>query len=213
MRSAVLVLSAVLLAPAAGQAQRWVEATDIANHPFSTDFAAGGKLKLCVRSGEVRILGTAEPKISVEIHGRHAQDERARKVKVKFRRRGSEGELKVSGGPKEDLTIIVHIPSETDLHARIPAGEVEVENMLGNKDVSLSAGELTVDIGDPDDYGYVKASVLAGELDAGPFDEYRDGLFRSFRKEGDGRYSLRVHVGAGELRLESRSRQKTAALN
>jgi hypothetical protein len=121
--------------------------------------------------------------------------------------------LQIKGGPKNDLTIIVRIPSETDLDARIPAGEVEIRNVHGNHDVSLSAGELTMDVGDPDDYAYVKASVIAGELDAGPFDEHRDGLFRSFRKEGDGRYRLNVHVGAGEIRLESSPRRTAASLN
>ena len=206
MRTAALVLSAALLAPAAGLAQRWVEATDIANHPFSTDFAAGGRLELSSRSGEVRIVGTDEEKISIEIGGRNARADRARNLRVRFREDGGKGELQIKGGPKSDLTIIVRIPSETDLRARIPAGEVEIDNVRGNKNISLSAGELTVDVGDPDDYGLVKASVLAGELDAGPFDEYRDGLFRSFRREGDGEYRLEIHVGAGELRLESRSR-------
>jgi hypothetical protein len=213
MCTAALVLSAALLAPAAGQAQRWVEATDIANHPFSTDFAAGGKLELCVRSGEVQIIGTAEPKISVEIDGWNARDDRARKLKVRFRRQGPDGEMRISGGPKHDLTITVRIPSETDLDASVSAGEVQVENVRGDKDISLSAGELTVDVGDPNDYAYVKASVFAGELDAGPFDEYRGGLFRSFRRKGDGRYRLHVHVGAGELRLESSSPRASTSLN
>ncbi len=213
MRTAALVLCGALLAPAAGQAQRWVEATDIANRPFSTDFAAGGKLELCVRSGEVQIVGTAEPRISVEIGGRNARDQRARKLKVRFRRDGRDGEMRIKGGPKNDLTIIVRIPSVTDLNARVSAGEVQVENVRGHKDVSLSAGELTVDVGDPADYANVEASDLAGELDAGPFDEYRGGLFRSFRKRGDGRYRLDVHVGAGELRLESSSATGSASLN
>jgi hypothetical protein len=198
--------------PAAGQAQRWVEATDIANRPFSTDFAPGGQLRLCVRSGEVRIVGTTEPRISVELRGRNARGDRARKLKVRYQPQDAGGELRVSGGPKEDLTIIVRIPSETDLHARIPFGEVEIVNVRGNHDVHLSAGELTMDVGDPDDYASVKASVLAGELDAGPFDEHRDGLFRSFRTRGDGRYTLDVHVGAGELRLESNPRDRSASL-
>ena len=213
MRTAALLLSAALLAPAAGRAQRWVEATDIANHPFSTDFAAGGRLELCSRSGEVRVVGTEEPRISVEIGGRGARGDRARHLRVKFRQDGDKGELQIKGGPKNDVTIIVRIPSKTDLHARIPAGEVEIQNVRGSKNVSLSAGELTVDIGDPDDYGSVKASVIAGELDAGPFDEYRGGLFRSFRKEGDGQYRLTVHVGAGELRLESSPRRTAASRN
>src|ERR1700730_3933081 len=79
--SDVLLACAVLLAPA-GHAQTRLEATDIANHPFSADFAAGGKLRLHVRSAEVRIIGTAENKISVALSGRNAHD--ARKLKVRF---------------------------------------------------------------------------------------------------------------------------------
>src|SRR3984893_11940124 len=81
LRSAVLLACAALLAPA-GIAQTRLEATDIANRPFSADFAAGGKLHLRVRSAEVRIIGTAENKISVELSGRGAHD--ARKLKVRF---------------------------------------------------------------------------------------------------------------------------------
>ena len=195
-RSAALLAVATLLAPA-GLAQTIV-ATDLANRPFTTDFAAGGKLRLRVRSAEVHILGTAEDRISVEVDGR-ARD--VRKMKVEFERKGTAGDLRVCGGSGEDLTITIRIPSNTDLHARIPFGEVRVENVTGSKDVSLHAGELTVDVGDPKDYARVEASVLTGELDAAPFDEYHGGLFRSFRTKGSGSHRLHAHVGAGELTL------------
>ena len=197
LRSAALLTVAVLLAPPA-LAQKAV-ATDLANHPFSTDFSAGGKLRLRVRSGEVHILGTAEDRISVEVSGRRARD--VRKMKVEFERKGSIGDLRICGGSHDDVTITVRIPSNTDLRARIPFGEVLVKNVTGSKDVSLHAGELTVDVGDPKDYARVEASVLTGELDAAPFDEYKGGLFRSFRTSGSGRYRLHAHVGAGELTL------------
>jgi hypothetical protein len=205
MRSAAVVLCAALLTPACSRAQ-WVEVTDIANHPFSTDFAAGGKLKLRVRSGEIEIVGTREPKISVDLSGSSAHEARAKKVKVRFRKTGRDGEMKVTGGPTNDLTITIRVPSETDLHARIPFGEVEVAKVRGNLDIELHAGDLTVDVGDPKDYAYVDASVIAGDLDGGPFSEYKDGLFRSFEAEGKGRYRLHAHVGAGDLRLESSAR-------
>jgi hypothetical protein len=196
LRSAALLSVAVLLAPPAF-AQK-VVATDLASHPFTTDFAAGGKLRLRVRSAEVHILGTAEDRISVEVDGRPRD---VRKMKVEFDREGTAGDLRICGGSGEDLTITIRIPSHTDLHARIPFGEVRVENVTGSKDVSLHAGELTVDVGDPEDYARVEASVLTGELDAAPFDEYTGGLFRSFRTSGSGRYRLYAHVGAGELTL------------
>ncbi len=197
LRSAALLAVAALLAPPA-LAQK-VVATDLANRPFTTDFAAGGKLRLRVRSAEVHILGTAEDRISVEVDGRRARD--VRKMKVEFERKGTAGDLRVCGGSADDVTITIRIPSSTDLHARIPFGEVLVENVTGSKDVSLHAGELTVDVGDPEDYARVEASVLTGELDAAPFDEYHGGLFRSFRTRGSGPYRLHAHVGAGALTL------------
>ena len=210
MRSAAVILCAALLTPACGRAQPWVEATDIANHPFSTDFAAGGKLKLSVRSGEIEIVGTPEPKISVDLSGWSAHEARAKKVKVRFRKTGRDGEMKVTGGPTNDITITIRVPSQTDLHARIPFGEVEVAKVRGNLDIELHAGDLTVDVGDPKDYAYVDASVIAGDLDGGPFSEYKDGLFRSFEAEGDGRYRLHAHDGAGDLRLESSAHGEAA---
>jgi hypothetical protein len=196
LRSAALLTVAALLAPPA-LAQK-VVATDLANHPFTTEFAAGGKLRLRVRSAKVHILGTAKDRISVEVDGRKRD---VRKMKVEFEREGTGGDLRICGGSGDDLTITIRIPSNTDLHARIPFGEVRVENINGSKDVSLHAGELTVDVGDPEDYARVEASVLTGELDAAPFDEYKGGLFRSFRARGNGTHRLYAHVGAGELTL------------
>jgi hypothetical protein len=203
LRSSFILACAALLAPACF-AQTKLEATDIANHPFSEDFASGGKLRLRVRSGEIHVVGTAENKISVELSGKKAYD--AGKLKVRLERKGSGAEMRISGGPRNDLTITIRIPTNTDLHARIPAGEVHVENIANNQDIELHAGDLTVDVGDSADYSHVDASVIAGEVDAAPFGESHGGLFRSFRRDGSGRYRLHAHVGAGQLTLQSNRR-------
>ena len=109
--------------------------------------------------------------------------------------------MRICGGPNNDLRITIRIPSDTDLHARVPFGEVNVENVTGDQDVELHAGELNIDVGDPDDYSRVDASVFTGELDAAPFGEMKGGLFRSFRTTGSGPHRLHAHVGAGELNL------------
>jgi hypothetical protein len=200
-RSAVLLTCAAALAPA-GLAQTRLEGTDIANRPFSADFAHGGSLRLHVRSGEVQIIGTAEPRVSVRLSGRNAQD--ARNLKVRIDRKGSAANMRISGGPRSELTITIRIPSDTDLYARIPFGEVQVRNIIGNQDVELHAGDLSIEAGDPSEYSHVDASVTSGGLEAPPFHESHGGLFRSFRTTGTGQHRLHAHVGAGQLVLRSR---------
>jgi hypothetical protein len=198
LRSAFLLACIAALTPVC-IAQTKLEATDIANHPFSEDFASGGKLRLRVRSGEIHVIGTAENKISVELSGKKAYD--AKKLKVRLERRDSTADMRISGGPRNDLTITIRIPTNTDLYARIPFGEVHVENIAGDQDVELHAGDLTVAVRDSAAYSHVDASVFTGEVDAVAFGESHGGLFRSFRREGTGRYRLHAHVGAGQLTL------------
>jgi hypothetical protein len=201
-----LACAALLALNCIGQTK--LEANDIVNHPFSEDFAPGGKLRLQVRSGEIHVIGTNQNKISVELSGRKADE--ARNLKVRLERRDGLSVMRISGGPRNDLTITIRIPSNTDLYARIPAGEVHVENIASNQDVELHAGDLTVDVGDSADYSHVDASVIAGEVDAPSFGEYHGGLFRSFRKDGGGRFRLHAHVGAGQLTLQSSAAHASA---
>jgi hypothetical protein len=192
MRRALLVLSIALLAPACSGENVSV--------PFAADLPAGARLRLHVRSGDIRILGTDEHKISVDVSGRNS--DRARDLRVTLKERGGATDVRISGGPKNDIRLTIRIPRETDLYARIPFGEVHVENVRGDKDIELHAGDLIVQVGDAADYGHVDASVLAGDLDGRPFGENRGGLFRSFKKSGEGRHRLHAHVGAGDLTLE-----------
>jgi hypothetical protein len=123
-------------------------------------------------------------------------------MRVSLKEKEGVTELHVSGGPKNDLTITIRIPRSTDLYARIPGGDVRVEDVSGNKDISLHGGELTVAVGNSADYSHVDASIVVGELDAAPFGEEHGGFFRSVHKEGPGKYRLHAHVGAGQLTLQ-----------
>jgi hypothetical protein len=144
-------------------------------------------------------VGVEEGKISVELSGSNAY--KAGDLKVRFDRKDGQGDLRIRGGPRNRITITVRIPSKTDLHARVPFGDVLVEKVSGNKDVELHAGDLTVEVGDPKDYARVDASVYTGEVDADVFGATKGGLFRSFGHDGPGAYRLHAHVGAGQLTL------------
>jgi len=176
-----------------------IEATDLPEHPFRVDYPSGSQISLHLRSGDVRVVGKEGNQISVRVEARDM--ERAREVKVYFERFENSAELRVSGGPKDNLQIIVEVPKNTGLFVRMPAGQLEIRDVTGDKDVQLHAGDLILHVGDPADYSHVDASVTSGGLEAPPFHEDHGGLFRSFQKSGNGRYRLHAHVGAGDLTL------------
>jgi len=119
---------------------------------------------------------------------------------------GSEATI-VLDGPSNNFRVTIEVPARSDLSITLSAGELSVEDIVGNKDIRLNAGELRIDVGPPDDYGRVEASVWAGELRATSFRKVTGGLFRSFDWRGDGEYSLRAKLKAGELNLYSKSNE------
>jgi hypothetical protein len=207
MRRLVLLAACAVFLAHPLPAQTKIEATDLANHPFSVEFPDHGTLKLKVRSGEVRLVGTNEPRITVELSGSAAPE--AKDVRVRFEKTDSGGRLRVSGGPKNRLRITVRVPATVDLYARIPFGDVDVENFAGSQDVEIHAGDLRIGVRDPGSFAHVDASVYTGELDAHAFGEEHGGLFRSFRRTGTGPHTFHAHVGAGQLTIRS----STAAAN
>lgn len=203
MRKAIcfffLLSLAVFSTPRFMAQSKKMEATDLQQHPFQVLYPSGSQLSLRLRSGDVRVVGNEANQISVRVDARDA--ERAREVSVTFERFANSAELRVTGGPKNDLQIIVAVPKNTGLFIRMPAGQLEISDVIGDKDVQLHAGELIVHVGDPADYFHVDASVISGGIEAPPFHEDHGGLFRSFQKSGNGKYRLHAHVGAGDLTL------------
>lgn len=189
----------VLAAPLALAQSKKVEVSNLPDHPFQIDFPSGSQLTLHLRSGDVRLVGREENKISVRVTAK--DPDKARGIKVRFERFDKSAELSVSGGPKNDVQITIEVPSSTGLFVRMPAGQLELSGITGDKDIQLHAGELIVGVGNPADYSHIDASVTTGGLEAAPFGESHGGLFRSFQKEGHGKYKLHAHVGAGELTL------------
>ena len=180
-------------------AQGPVKVVEVGQDHFEADFPSDGQIRMHIRSGAIRIMGSDEKKIQVHYSGKNA-DQR-KDVRVSLKTGGEVGELNISGGPHNEFKIEVGVPKSCELYLRIVAGEVEVTGITGDKDVELSFGDLTIEA-NPEDYAHVDASVYSGDLDAEPFAISKGGLFRSFEKRGPGKYRLHAHVGAGELMLK-----------
>jgi len=200
MRSTTLVritLLATLVAALPGVA---AGAEESARGDFAAPFPSGGELHLSIRSGDVRVVGGAEDQLVVRYEGYNA--DRADEVRVSLARTSPEvAKLRIQGGPRKRITIVVEIPRSTDLVVRMPFGELVVEDVVGDKDVELRAGDVSLDVGDASQYGHVDGSVTSGGLTARGFGVDTGGLFRSFTRKGTGSYRVHAHVGAGQLTL------------
>lgn len=155
------------------------------------------QLRLHVRSGEIMIVGADDSKITVDLAGKNA--DKIQGVKGRLSVVKNVAELHLTGGPKSELQIIIHVPRNSDLMARVFAGDVSVQDVVGNKDVQLHAGQLTISLEKPEDYGRVDMSVGAGEVDAEVFGDSKGGLFRTVSRESSGKYRLHAHVDTGQL--------------
>jgi hypothetical protein len=192
---------AALVAPAlaADAPQTRVSVSDLNKHPFDVDFAPDQKIRIELRSGDCRIVGNDTHKISVRVDTK--DPDKARDVTVNFKHFGNHGDVRIYGGPRNDIQITIEIPKDSGVVVRMPFGDLTMEGISGDKDVELHAGDLSIAVGAAADYGHVDASVISGDLQAEPFGESHSGLFRSFEKTGAGRYRLHVHLGAGDLTL------------
>jgi hypothetical protein len=105
-------------------------------------------------------------------------------------------------GPK-NYSAVIQVPRNSSLKVRLNGGSLRVAGIEGDKDIESSAGDVSIDVGHPESYSRVDASVDMGEIDAPPFQVAQNGVERSFIRRGPGSYHLHAHVGTGEIRLYS----------
>jgi hypothetical protein len=197
--SACLVLAATLAMCGFAIAQQSRVVSEKGKDRFGMQLAPGSNLKLNIRSGDVRISGTDSKEVSVRFAGRRAGE--VEDVRFEFRQSADGGTLKISGGPRNEFAICIEVPRETDLFVRMPFGELKLDEIHGNKNIELHAGELNIAMGNPHEYARIEASVYTGEINSAALSLSKGGLFRSYEKDGPGKYKLYAHVGSGELNL------------
>ena len=152
----------------------------------------------------LQIVGTDEDVIHVTCTA--GSDETARDVALHFSPTPNGGKLSIEGPHLQrgnnNLEVKIEVPRRTNLSVRMFAGQVRVEEIKGDKDIDLGAGQITISSIHDGDYRNVDASVSVGEVQARAFGTDKGGFFRSFsRKNSTGDYRLQAHVTTGEIEL------------
>lgn len=152
----------------------------------------------------LHIVGTDQDAIHVSCTA--GNEENAQHVHLHFKSSSDGGRLSIEGTHlrqgDNSLEVKIEIPRRTNLSVRMFAGEVRVEEVKGNKDIDLGAGQITISSIHDEDYRSVHASVSIGEVQARAFGADKGGFFRTFtRKNLKGDYRLNAHVTTGEIDL------------
>ncbi|HKR83045.1 MAG TPA: hypothetical protein VJS37_02655 [Terriglobales bacterium] len=193
MRAILLVLVSFSTSVLVAQDNHEVEETG--RSPVVARVAPGGRVRMDLCSSGIELVGHEEDTLRVSY-----EPERGR-VNVRIRVAGDRVDLTVRGCPRNNFKLKVELPKSSALYIRMFAGELEVRDIIGDKDVELGFGQVSMDVGKAEEYRRVSASVNSGEINAPAFNVSKGGLFRSFNQSGSGKYLLHAHVGAGELDL------------
>ena len=168
---------------------------ELGKSPVEAKFVSGGRIRMELCSSGIQIVGTDEPALRISYHPERDY------VRVRMQVSGDRADLRLTGCPNNNFQVRVEIPKSSALYVRMFAGQLNVEDVTGDKDVELSFGQLNLDVGKTGQYARVDASVKSGEINASAFDVQKGGLFRSFNQRGPGKYRLHAHVGAGQVDL------------
>ncbi len=154
------------------------------------------------RPAGMEIVGTDHETIHVSCTADYTES--ATGIRLRISGTANHAKLTITGAYMKhgNLKIRVEVPRKTNLGVQMSAGEVKVDEVVGDKDIELHAGQISISSAREWNYRNVNASVDIGEVDARVYGMDKGGFFRVFRKENaDGEYRLHAHVTTGQIDL------------
>jgi DUF4097 and DUF4098 domain-containing protein YvlB len=164
----------------------------------------GAVLRVHSRPAGLEIVGTDQAAIHVSCTS--GDEGGAQHIRIRFKGNQDDETLTIAG----DFRVRIEVPRKTSLRVEMSAGEVKVEEIAGDKEINLYAGQITISSTRAWDYRKVDVSVTIGEVNAPVYGAQKGGFFRGITKENaNGEFSLHAHVLTGQIDLLGRSARAT----
>lgn len=154
------------------------------------------------RPAGIEIVGTDQEAIHISCTADDTDS--ARSILLRLSGTPAHAKLTITGAYLKhgNLQIRVEVPRKTNLGVQMSAGQVKVDEIVGDKDIQLYAGQITISSAHEWDYRNVNASVDIGQVNAQVYGADKGGFFRVFRKENaGGEYRLHAHITTGQIDL------------
>jgi hypothetical protein len=177
--------------------------TEVAcGQPLDAPLRSRAELTIDSRPAGLEIVGTDQAAIHLSCKANEVEN--AQPIRIRLSGTQDHGKLTITGGSlqQSNLQVRIEVPRKTSLKVQMSAGQVTVEEIAGDKDIDLYAGQVTISSAHLWDYRSVHVSVDIGEVKAQVYGADKGGFFRTFTKQtADGEYWLHAHVMTGEIDL------------
>lgn len=170
------------------------------------EFAPGGFVHVRLSVGDMHIRRGDTSKISLRYTVKSSRERVVKETTVDFDVHGSDAtiEFHVPSNSNTSVDVELVVPQKTNLDVHDKVGDVTVEDVEGDKDLSLGVGDIRV-ANERAGYRLVNASTGIGDVNSDGYDgETKGWLGKTLKYHGDGKYELRAHVGVGDIRLEGK---------
>ena len=169
------------------------------------EFAAGGFVHVRLSVGDVHIKRGDTKKIGLRYTIKSHRERNVKDANVSFDVRGSDAtiEFHAPSGGNTQFDVELEVPQNTNLDVHAKVGDVTVEDVEGDKDLSLGVGDIRVGSGHSG-YRTVHASTGIGDVDGDGYGETSGWLGKTLKYHGEGKYELRAHVGVGDIHLDGK---------
>jgi hypothetical protein len=171
----------------------------------SREFAAGGLLHVHMTVGDLHIKHGDSNRIRLRYTVKSRREDNVKDARVDFDVRGSDATIEFhspsSGNTQFDVEL--EVPQNTSLEVHEKVGDVTVDDVVGDKDLSLGVGDIRVE-NEHSGFRLVRASTGIGNVQSDGYGETSGWLGKTLKYHGDGKYELRAHVGVGDIRLDGK---------
>ena len=171
----------------------------------SRDFVSGGSVHVRMGVGDLHIKRGDSNQIRLEYTVKSRRESGVQKARVDFDVHGKDAsiEFHAPSGGNTNFEVELEVPENSNLDVHEKVGDLTVENIEGDKDLSLGVGDIRIANGHSG-YRFVHASAGIGDVNSDGYGQTRGWLGKTLRYQGDGKYELRAHVGVGDINLEGR---------
>jgi hypothetical protein len=109
---ALFAVSAVLsVSSLSGSTPSKIEWKDLQNRLFAVECPSGSRVRVHLRSGDFRIVGRQDNRISVRPDGRNAFN--AQDLTVRLEGDTDDADVRIFGGPRDGLEVTVEVPASS----------------------------------------------------------------------------------------------------
>lgn len=195
----------VLLAVPFAVAHEKYEITRSEVHPL----LPGGTLQIRLGVGDLHIVKGSDAQnvhVRYTVRTKHESNLRDTQATYQPRNDGASIEFHAPFSGNTSIDVELEVPDPTSLEVHMKVGDLRIEGIHGNKDLTLKIGDIEVTGSDPD-YRSVRARAGIGDVNLHPekwqvtLTNYKEKgwLGRKIDYDSGGKYDLRAEVSIGDI--------------